>query len=72
MNTFNDKFHRLIEVLNTLGHVEEEIGPIDILDILGFFLVKTALINTSRRSSASWFIETSWFFIISTTCAGSG
>jgi len=43
VNTFDDKFHCFVQVLNTLGHVKEEIGSIDILDVFCLFLVKTGL-----------------------------
>ncbi len=36
-----DQFHRLVEVLDTLRHVEEHIGALDRPDVLGLVLIHT-------------------------------
>ena len=41
MDTIDNKFHGFVEVLNTLGTVDEHVRSVDILDRLCFFLVHT-------------------------------
>ena len=43
MDTLDDQFHRLVEVLDTLGHVDEHVGRLDVLDVLGLILVHAGL-----------------------------
>ena len=57
MDTFDDQFHRLVQVLDTLGHIDEHVGALDVLDILCLVLFHARLdedITASRGSAGSW------------------
>jgi len=45
LEALDEELHRLVEVLDTLRLVDEDVGPVDVLDVLGSVLVHAGVLE---------------------------
>ena len=53
MDTLDDQFHCFIQVLDTLGLIDEHVGALNILDIFRFVFVHSCLDEDDHGARAS-------------------